>query len=118
VKVVSAWSEFRDEDLHGRLREGDRRGRSVLEQMVHQCVSEDLWFRNILEIDVNAPPLPPSETRLGFMKRYAEDPEKRLAALRGKDEAWWEAETNFFDVQRSRAWVLTRGTAHTAHHRG
>ena len=45
MKVVSVWSEFREEDLRVRPREGDRAGRSVLEQMVHQCVSEDLWFR-------------------------------------------------------------------------
>jgi hypothetical protein len=42
----------------------------------------------------------------------------RLAALRDKDEAWWEEETTFFDVRRSRAWVMTRRLTHTAHHRG
>lgn len=118
VKVITVWSEFREEDLHHRPREGDPRGRNVREQMVHQCVSEDLWFRNMLGIDVSAPPLPATETRLEFMKRYAEDSEKRLAVLRAKDETWWEAETKFFDVARSRAWVLTRRIAHTAHHRG
>jgi uncharacterized damage-inducible protein DinB len=118
IKVVSTWSEFRDEDLPRRPRQDDARGRSVHEQMVHQCVSEDLWFRNMMGIDVSAPPLPSNETRIEFMKRYAEDSAKRLAVLRAKDEAWWEGETNFFDVQRSRAWVLTRRIAHTAHHRG
>ena len=81
IKVVSAWSEFRDEDLSFRPNPEDPRGRSVHEQMVHQCVSEDLWFRTMLQIDVGAPPLPSAETRLGFMKRYAEDSAKRLAAL-------------------------------------
>src|SRR5580700_8663567 len=95
IKVVSVWSEFRDEDLCVRPRAGDPRGRSVLEQMVHQCVGEDLWFRNMLGIDVNAPPLPPAETRLEFMKRYAEDSRKRLDELRSKDNSWWEAETKF-----------------------
>jgi len=52
------------------------------------------------------------------MKRYAEDSGKRLAALRDKNENWWESETKFFDVQRSRAWVVVRRIAHTAHHRG
>ena len=118
VKVISVWSAFHDEDLRVRPRDGDPRGRSVLEQMVHQCVSEDLWFRNMLGIDVGAPPLPASETRIEFMKRYAEDSGKRLAALQEKDEAWWEGETKFFDVQRSRAWVMTRRIAHTSHHRG
>jgi uncharacterized damage-inducible protein DinB len=118
LKVLSVWSEFRDEDLPVRPRAGDPRGRSVQEQMVHQCVSEDLWFRNMLGIDVGAPPLPQAETRLEFMKRYAEDSGKRWAALRDKNDAWWQEETKFFDVQRSRAWVVTRRIAHTSHHRG
>jgi len=118
VKVVTVWSEFRDEDLAVRPLADDPRGRCVHEQMVHQCVSENLWFINMLGIDVGAPPLPATETRLEFMKRYAEDSEKRLTALRAKDDVWWESATNFFDVQRSRAWVMVRRIAHTSHHRG
>jgi uncharacterized damage-inducible protein DinB len=118
VKVVSVWSEFRDEDLPMRPRDGDPRGRSVHEQMVHQCVSENLWFRDMLGIDVGAPPLPQQEVRMEFMKRYAEDSGKRLAALQEKDDGWWEGDAKFFDVQRSRAWVMTRRIAHTSHHRG
>ena len=118
VKVVSVWSEFRDEDLAVRPREGDPRGRSVLEQMVHQCVSEDLWFRNMLGIDVGAPPLPKIESRLEFIRRYVEDSGKRLAALLSKSESWWEEGTKFFDVERSRAWVMVRRISHTSHHRG
>jgi uncharacterized damage-inducible protein DinB len=118
IKVISVWSEFRDEDLPVRPNPSDSRGRSVREQMVHQCVSENLWFTSMLGIDVNAPPLPEKETRLEFMKRYAEDSGKRLTALRAKDEAWWESETKFFEVPRSRAWVMVRRVAHTAHHRG
>jgi uncharacterized damage-inducible protein DinB len=118
VKVVSVWSEFRDEDLPIRPRESDPRGRSVCEQMIHQCVSENLWFRTMLGIDVDAPPLPAQELRLEFIKRYAEDSGKRLAALKRQSEDWWEAGTTFFDVQRSRAWVMTRRLTHTSHHRG
>jgi uncharacterized damage-inducible protein DinB len=118
VKVLSVWSEFRDADLPVRPRESDPRGRSVHEQMVHQCVSEDLWFHDMLGIDVGAPPLPKQETRLEFLKRYAEDSGKRLASLEEKDEVWWEENVKFFDVQRSRAWVMTRRIAHTSHHRG
>jgi uncharacterized damage-inducible protein DinB len=118
VKVVSSWSEFRDDDLPVRPNKDDPRGRSVHEQMVHQCVSENLWFHNMLGIDVGAPPLPAVETRLEFIKRYAEDSGKRLLALQEKDESWWEGTTNFFEVQRSRAWVMTRRIAHTSHHRG
>ncbi|MBZ5599443.1 MAG: damage-inducible protein DinB [Acidobacteriia bacterium] len=118
IKVVSVWSEFKDTDLPVRPNPRDPRGRSVHEQMVHQCVSEDLWFRTMLGIDVDAPPLPRHETRLEFMKRYAEDSGKRLAKLREKDEAWWEELATFFGVRRSRAWVMTRRLTHTSHHRG
>jgi len=118
LKVVSVWSEFRDEDMEERPRVGDGRGRSVHEQMVHQCVSEDLWFRTMLQIDVAAPPLPAVESGREFIKRYAEDSGKRLAVLQGKGEEWWESETAFFDVKRSMAWVMTRRLTHTSHHRG
>jgi len=118
LKVISAWSMFTDDDLPVRPNAIDRRGRSFHEHMVHQCASEDIWFRTMLEIDVGAPPLPEQEVRLAFIRRYEEDSGKRLAALRSKDEAWWEGDTAFFDVRRSRAWVMTRRIAHTAHHRG
>lgn len=118
IKTLSAWSMFKDEDLRTRPRIGDRRGRNAHEHMVHQCISENLWFRNMLGIDVEAPPLPNQESRLEFMKQYAEDSGKRLAALQTKDKAWWEEEVSFFDVKRLRTWVMTRRIAHTAHHRG
>jgi len=118
IKVISAWSMFEDGDLPVRPHATDPRGRSVHEHMVHQCVSEDIWFRTMLGIDVGAPPLPKVETRWEFMRRYEQDSGNRLAALREKDEGWWEEETAFFDVLRSRAWVMTRRMNHTAHHRG
>jgi hypothetical protein len=67
---------------------------------------------------VGAPPLPAKETRIEFITRYAEDSGRRLEVLRGTGDNWWEAETAFFDVTRSRAWVMTRRLTHTAHHRG
>lgn len=118
IKVVSVWSEFRDEDLPVRPNASDPRGRSVREQMVHQCVSEDLWFRNMLGIDVGARPLPQQETRVDFIREYVNDSRKRLSAIQERDESWWEAEVPFFDVRRSRAWVMVRRVAHTSHHRG
>ena len=118
LKVLSVWSEFSDDDLPVRPKQDDPRGRSIHEQMVHQCVSEDTWFRQMLGIDVKAPPLPRSETRLEFINRYAEDSGKRLAALRRMEERWWEELTAFFDVRRTRAWVMTRRLTHTSHHRG
>jgi uncharacterized damage-inducible protein DinB len=118
IKVVSVWSEFHDEDLSIRPKLNDPRGRSLREQMIHQCVSEDLWFRTMLSIDVGAPPLPDIEIRWEFIRRYAEDSGKRLTHLAQKDIPWWEAETKFFDVVKSRAWIMTRRLNHTAHHRG
>jgi uncharacterized damage-inducible protein DinB len=118
IKILSVWSEFRDADLPVRPKSDDPRGRSVREQMIHQCVSENLWFKSMLGIDVGAPPLPQQESRLEFIKRYSEDSGKRLAVLQSKPESWWEDATTFFDVKRSRAWVMTRRLTHTSHHRG
>ncbi len=118
LKVLSVWSMFHDQDLQTRPRTDDARGRSVLEQMVHQLMSEDGWFRTMLGIDVSAPPLPESEDRMSFIRRYAEDSRQRLDALRAKEDPWWEESVKFFDVPRSRAWVMVRRIAHTSHHRG
>ena len=38
--------------------------------------------------------------------------------LQQMEEPWWEELTTFFDVRRSRAWVMTRRLTHTSHHRG
>ena len=117
IKILSVWSEFMDKDLAVRPRADDPRGRSVLEQMIHQCMSEDGWFKSMLGIDVAAS-LPQNETRLEFIRRYAEDSGKRLNALKEKDDAWWEGTTKFFEEDRSRAWVMTRRLTHSSHHRG
>jgi len=118
LKVVSIWSFFRDAELSARPHPTDTRGRSVLEQMVHQCVSEDNWFKNFFGIDVGAPPLPDAQDRRGFITRYWDDSGRRLDALENRDEAFWEQDVTFFDVPRSRAWIMVRRIAHTAHHRG
>jgi hypothetical protein len=47
-KVLSVWSRFHDDDLRERPNANDVRGQSVIEQMIHQCVSEDLWFRSMM----------------------------------------------------------------------
>ena len=52
------------------------------------------------------------------MRRYAEDSGKRVTGLREKRDLWWEEDTQFFDVGRSRAWVMMRRISHTSHHRG
>ena len=63
-------------------------------------------------------PLPEEETRRAFILAYHANASQRLEILSGNPDDWWEGETNFFEVKRSRAWVMTRRIAHTAHHRG
>ena len=101
LKVVSVWSFFHDADLEVRPHPTDARGRSFLEQMTHQCVSENNWLKNFFGIDVGAPPLPGEQTRRGFIERYWEDSGKRLEALQAKDNDYWEQEVMFFDAPRS-----------------
>ena len=57
--------------------------------MVHQCVSEDLWFRNMLGIDVSAPPLPATETRRGHGSRRSKG-NAIIAANVGRQAAFFE----------------------------
>jgi hypothetical protein len=72
----------------------------------------------MLGIDLGASPLPERETRLEFMKRYADQSRQRLDRLRQTGEPWWEEMVAFFDVRRTRAWAMTRRLTHTSHHRG
>ena len=115
LKTLSVWSSFADADL--RFRPAPR-ARSPLEHMVHQCVSEDTWMRNMLGIQTDLPPLPPSEERVAFLRHYAAASKIRHELLEGKDAEWWFGDTQFFDVARSRAWVFLRRLTHSAHHRG
>ena len=41
-----------------------------------------------------------------------------MTGLREKRDLWWEEDTQFFDVRRSRGWVMMRRISHTSHHRG
>jgi uncharacterized damage-inducible protein DinB len=115
LKILSVWTQLRDEDL---LFRPEPRARTPHEHMVHQCVSEDVWMKNMLDVDLAEPALPAAENRLEFIRRYAGASGRRLERLREMSEDWFEGVTHFFDVERSRAWVLTRRIAHSAHHRG
>jgi len=117
LKTLSVWAMFDDSDLEVRPHPNLSRDRTFREHMVHQCQSEDRWFTAMFGIDVGAPPLPAEETRLAFIRRYAADSGRRLAALAEKDAAWWEQDVAFFDTIHSRAWIIVRRIAHTAHHR-
>ena len=115
LKTLSTWATLRDGELDVRVAAS---GRTPHEQMVHQCVSEDNWCRGMLGIETGLPALPAPETRMEFLLHYARASALRLVELRDKAESWFGEETGFFDVRRSRAWVLLRRIAHSAHHRG
>ena len=118
LKVLNVWSMFDDRDLTERPHKSDKRGRNFLEHMVHQCVSEDYWFRTMLGIKVTDNPLPEEEKRIEFIQCYAKNAAKRHQILLIKSDEWWEEVTDFFEVKRSRAWIMTRRLTHTSHHRG
>lgn len=115
LKTLSVWSLFPDAQMTFRP---EPRARTPHEHMVHQCVSEDTWMRTMLDVDTGLAPLPMQETRLDFLRHYADASARRLALLEQMPDEWFEAPTKFFDVDRSRAWVLTRRMTHSAHHRG
>ena len=117
LKTLSVWAMFDDVDLDVRPHPNLGRDRTFREHMVHQCMSEDKWFTGMFRIDVGAPPLAAEETRLAFIRQYAEDSAKRLARLAEKDAGWWSEEAAFFDTVHSHAWIMVRRIAHTAHHR-
>jgi uncharacterized damage-inducible protein DinB len=115
LKILSVWSQVADARMGARP---EPRGRTPHEHMVHQCVSEDTWMRTMLGVTTSLPTLPAVESRIDFIRHYASASAERLAALERMDDAWFEQDVPFFDVVRSRAWVLTRRLTHSAHHRG
>lgn len=114
LKTLSVWSQFSDEEMEFRPAPLSR---TPHEQMVHQCTSEHAWMTGMLGIDTGLPPLPSSETRLDFMRHYATASGHRLVRLRAMPDVWFEGMTTFFDVRRTRSWVLLRRLTHSAHHR-
>jgi uncharacterized damage-inducible protein DinB len=115
LKTLGVWAQVPDQRMRERL---EARGRTPLEHMVHQCQSEHNWMDGMLGIRIAAGPLPATETRADFIAHYGACAAQRLTQLAGQPDGWFEEETAFFDVQRSRAWILTRRFTHTAHHRG
>jgi uncharacterized damage-inducible protein DinB len=115
LKTLGVWSQVPDGRMAFRP---EPRARSPLEHMVHQSLSEDAWMKNMLGILISRPPLPAQETRLAFIEHYAACSAERLERLEQQPDDWFEEQTTFFDVLRSRAWVLTRRFTHSAHHRG
>jgi len=115
IKTLSVWSQFDENDMEFRP---EPRVRTPHEHMVHQCVSEDNWMKNMLGIDTNEPALPPVESKIEFIKWYAKVSQIRLRQLSLRSDDWFEEITKFFESSRSKAWIMTRRIAHTSHHRG
>jgi DinB family protein len=100
IKTLSVWSQFSDDEMDFRP---EPRARTPHEQMVHQCLSEDKWMKEMLGIDTNESALPSMESRLEFIKWYAKQSGNRLDQLQKKPADWYEEETKFFAVTRSKA---------------
>jgi hypothetical protein len=110
-KTLGVWSQVPDAEMGFRP---DPRARSPLEHMVHQCLSEEAWMANMLGSRCRIPALPATETRLEFLRHYAACSAERLDQLAAKPDEWFDAPIAFFDVTRSRAWVLVRRMTHSA----
>jgi uncharacterized damage-inducible protein DinB len=115
LKTLGVWAQVPDARMRDRF---ETRARTPLEHMVHQCQSEHNWMDGMLGIAVAMPALPASETRQAFIQHYGNAAASRLTQLARQADAWFEEEAAFFDVRRTRAWILTRRFTHTAHHRG
>jgi len=114
LKIIGIWSAFPESSMDYRPHP---KSRSVIEQMEHQVQSEGRWMNVMLGIDTgDANPVERSQR--GFIEKYRADAEQRLELMRGKPDEWWRETTRFFDVTRTRAWVVTRRITHSTHHRG
>jgi len=67
LKTVNVWSSFQDPDMEFRPA---KRIRTPREHMIHQCVSEDNWMKNMFGVDTGRPALPDRETRMEFIQHY------------------------------------------------
>ncbi len=114
LKTTGTWELFPEDAMDFRPAP---KSRTVLEQFEHQLKSEGAWMRDMLGIDVGEI-LPSEYTKLDFIQKYRTDATKRLAILRPKPSSWWQETAKFFDVPRSRAWIMVRRINHSTHHRG
>ena len=114
LKISGIWNAFPESKMDYRPH---AKSRTVIEQMEHQVQSEGRWMSAMLGVDVGDPN-PGRRDKQGFLEKYRTDAGLRLEAMRVKPDEWWRETTSFFDVVRSRAWVLTRRINHSTHHRG
>jgi uncharacterized damage-inducible protein DinB len=114
LKIIGVWRAFSESTMDYRPHP---KSRSVIEQMEHQVQSEGRWMKTMLGIDTGDPN-PVEMTKQSFIDKYQGDASRRLEIMRSQTDDWWQETTSFFDVARSRAWVLTRRINHSTHHRG
>jgi uncharacterized damage-inducible protein DinB len=114
LKIVTIWDALKGANSDFRPAP---KARSVLEQMEHQVQSEGRWMATMLDADTGDPN-PTNKTPAGYIEKYKADAQRRLTMLSSRDDEWWRATTNFFDVTRSHAWIMTRRMTHSSHHRG
>jgi uncharacterized damage-inducible protein DinB len=114
LKIIGIWRAFPDSAMDYKPHP---KSRSVIEQMAHQVQSEGRWMKTMLGIDTGDPN-PTEMSKQSYIDKYQADARHRLEILRRQSDDWWQQTTNFFDVARSHAWVLTRRITHSTHHRG
>jgi uncharacterized damage-inducible protein DinB len=113
-KTIGLWRQFPEQSMDWRPH---AKSRSVREQFEHQVQSEGRWMREMLGIDTGDPN-PAERTKQSFITKYEADAKGRLAMLLEKSDEWWHGVAQFFDVPRTRAWILVRRMSHSSHHRG
>jgi uncharacterized damage-inducible protein DinB len=113
LKTTGIWACFPEERLKWRPHP---KSRTIMEQFEHQVQSESRWMTAMLGIETGDPE-PEDRTKDGFIDKYRADAQRRLDILLDKPDEWWRETTSFFDVPRSRAWIMLRRITHSAHHR-
>jgi uncharacterized damage-inducible protein DinB len=113
LKITSIWAAFPESSMDWRPHP---KSRSVIEQFEHQVQSEGRWMATMLGINLGDPN-PAQRSQQAFIEKYGADARERLRIMREMPLEWWREDTGFFDVVRSRAWVVTRRITHSAHHR-
>jgi uncharacterized damage-inducible protein DinB len=117
-KTASVWSELRDDQLEFRPH---TRSSTVRQILVHQLLSERRFFAEFVGLAE-----PAVETLLphgdapgvaAYVGRLVALAIPRLGPLAAAAESFWLEDVPFFDVRRSRLWVVWRRILHTAHHR-
>jgi uncharacterized damage-inducible protein DinB len=115
-KAAAVFREFRVEDLEYRPHP---RSSTVFDIMKHQLLSERRFFAEFLgspEPEA-AKVLPEERSPAALAARFEELARPRVEFLSEQDESWWLEERPFFDVERTRLWILLRRYLHSAHHR-